>query len=152
IFGSLAMLKNIADEFSFAKLDTFSTIKIFFLHAAGDTLYLWSVCFEKDGDIYELWLEHRLQIKPYIEDKFENLPNFVNFFWNMKASICLVCESVKNILKLKEEHSAALVESRFKSNYTCQSLSEIVNPSILKLVEEDDKTGMASLGPFYSLI
>lgn len=35
IFGSLSMLKNIADVFSFAKLDTFSTIKIFFLHAAG---------------------------------------------------------------------------------------------------------------------
>lgn len=34
IFGSLAMLKNIADEFSLAKLDTFSTIKIVFLHAA----------------------------------------------------------------------------------------------------------------------
>lgn len=35
IFGSLAMLKNLADEFPFAKLDSFSTIKIFFLHAAG---------------------------------------------------------------------------------------------------------------------
>lgn len=35
IFGSLAMLKNIADEFLFGKLDTFSNIKTFFLHAAG---------------------------------------------------------------------------------------------------------------------
>ncbi|CAO3621281.1 unnamed protein product [Mucor hiemalis] len=138
IFGGLAMLKNIADEFSFGELETFSNVKVFFLHAAGDTLYLWSVCFKKDADVYELWLEHRLQIKPSFEDKLENLPNFVNFFWNMK---CIICESVKKILKLKEEHSAALVEFRSKSNCTKQSLSEIVSPSILKLVEEGDKIG-----------
>lgn len=34
-FGSLAILKTIADEFCFASVDTFKTLKIFLLHAAG---------------------------------------------------------------------------------------------------------------------
>ncbi|KAI8967941.1 hypothetical protein BDF20DRAFT_806805, partial [Mycotypha africana] len=51
------------------------------------TSYLWSVRFVQDGGFYELWLEHRLQIKPSIDDKLENLLTFVIFFWDMKASI-----------------------------------------------------------------
>jgi hypothetical protein len=34
-FGSLAILKTIADELSFASVDTFKKLKIFFLHGAG---------------------------------------------------------------------------------------------------------------------
>lgn len=35
MFGSLAILKTIADEFYFTSADTFKTLKVFFLHAAG---------------------------------------------------------------------------------------------------------------------
>lgn len=38
LFGALAMLKNIADEFPFASLATFRQCKVFFLHAAGTVI------------------------------------------------------------------------------------------------------------------
>lgn len=37
-YGILAMLKNIADEYSFASVDSFGKVKVFFLHAAGNIL------------------------------------------------------------------------------------------------------------------
>lgn len=38
IYGILAMLKCIADEYSFASVAKFSQVKVFFLHAAGNVL------------------------------------------------------------------------------------------------------------------
>jgi hypothetical protein len=35
LFGTLAMLNNIADEFPLASMETFSKCKVFFVHAAG---------------------------------------------------------------------------------------------------------------------
>jgi magnesium-transporting ATPase (P-type) len=60
-----------------------------------------------------------------------------------------VKESVKAILELKKEHTEVLVKTRFSDCYF-PSLTSSVNPSILKLTEEEDKAGMALLGPFFS--
>ncbi|KAG1038176.1 hypothetical protein G6F43_012732 [Rhizopus delemar] len=62
---------------------------------------------------------------------------------------CLLAESVLNFAQLKKEHTEYLVKNRFSGATPSTTLSTIVNPSILKLTEEDDKTGMHSLGPFY---
>lgn len=35
VFGSLSMLKSIADQFFHATIDTFCKMKVFFVHAAG---------------------------------------------------------------------------------------------------------------------
>lgn len=39
IYGILAMLKCIADDYSFASVAKFSEVKVFFLHAAGNVLF-----------------------------------------------------------------------------------------------------------------
>lgn len=39
---------------------------------------------------------------------------------------------------------------RYQRNIFLPSLLDVVNPSILKLIEEEDKQGMAQLGPFFS--
>lgn len=36
VFGLLSMLKCIADDYSFASVETFMKVKVFFLHAAGE--------------------------------------------------------------------------------------------------------------------
>ncbi|GAA5802685.1 hypothetical protein HPULCUR_008159 [Helicostylum pulchrum] len=146
LFGALAMLKNIADEFPFASLATFRQCKVFFLHAAGERLYLWSLSFEPEGPIYELWLERMMLIKPDVDDKPESLPSFLKFFWGMK---CNLITTTSTIAQLKKEHNDILIKNRFNPNAPSDSLSTIVNPSILKLTEED-KTGMHLLGPFFS--
>ncbi|KAG1454542.1 hypothetical protein G6F46_008470 [Rhizopus delemar] len=58
LFGVLAMLRNITDEFSFASMNTFTKCKIFSVRAAGENIYLWSLLFEPEGSMFELWQEH----------------------------------------------------------------------------------------------
>ncbi|KAG1489126.1 hypothetical protein G6F48_011629 [Rhizopus delemar] len=146
LFGALTMLKNIADEFPMASMEVFQKCKVFFVHGAGKNLHLWSLRFEPEGPVFELWLEDILYIKPDIDDKLDAFPSFLKFFWGMK---CLLAESVLNFSQLKKEHTEYLVKNRFSGATPSTTLSTIVNPSILKLTEEDDKTGMHSLGPFY---
>ncbi|KAG1053460.1 hypothetical protein G6F43_004462 [Rhizopus delemar] len=84
LFGSLSMLKTIADCFSLGTMESFKTVKVFFVQAAETTVYLWSLRFESIACLYEFWLEDRLTIKPSIKDKSEALPGFIRFYWNMK--------------------------------------------------------------------
>ncbi|KAG1137090.1 hypothetical protein G6F37_012425 [Rhizopus arrhizus] len=142
LFGSLSMLKTIADCFSLGTMESFQKVKVFFTHAAGTTVYLWSLRFESSASLYEFWLEDKLVIKPSIKDKSEALPDFISFYWNMK---CLVKESVNQILQLEKEHDENLIKRRFDD-----SPFSSVNPSILRLTEEEDKPGMSLLGPFFS--
>jgi transcription termination factor NusB len=60
----------------------------------------------------------------------------------------LLKESVNQILQLKKEHNETLIKRRFDDS-PFSSLS-LVNPSILRLTEEEDKPGMSLLGPFFS--
>lgn len=65
IYGILAMLKCIADKYSFASVEKFSRVKVFFLHAAETKLHLWSLHYQPDG-FFDLWRESCLQIRPQI--------------------------------------------------------------------------------------
>lgn len=40
VFGTLAMLKCIADDYAFASIKYFAKIKVFFLHTAGSILVI----------------------------------------------------------------------------------------------------------------
>ena len=61
----------------------------------------------------------------------------------------MVKESVNEILQLEKEHNENLIKGRFDDS-PFSSLSSLVNPSILRLTEEEDKPGMSLLGPFFS--
>ncbi|KAI7891202.1 uncharacterized protein EV154DRAFT_509002 [Mucor mucedo] len=101
LFGALAMLKSIADEFPMATVEAFQKCKVFFVHGTGENICLWSLRFEPKGPIFELWLEDTLYIKPDIDDKLDALPRFLKFFWRMK---CLLTESILGFAQLKKEH------------------------------------------------
>jgi hypothetical protein len=64
LFGTLAMLKTIADEYQYSSLETFKQTKVLFIHASNTTVYLWSMKLVPEGDIYDIWLEDSLDIKP----------------------------------------------------------------------------------------
>lgn len=146
LFGSLAMIKTIADEYQYASITTFKKVKVIFVHASDTTVYLWSMSFVPDESIYELWLEDILEIKPSIDDKLEAIPNFIQFYWKTKE---LLKQTSKIVMELKKEHEATLVKNMFKKSSDLTSLSTIVNPSILRLIEDEDKAGMAELGPVF---
>ncbi|PHZ12770.1 uncharacterized protein RHIMIDRAFT_136848 [Rhizopus microsporus ATCC 52813] len=145
VFGTLAMLKCIADDYAFGSIVNFTKVKVFFLHAADRELHFWSVCYQKE-DVFDLWRESSLLIEPDFQDKEDFVPNLIQFCWEVK---CKIEESVRNIVVLKEEHD------NIKRNYRYSSkrpvlLSEIINPIILKLTQEEDSLGMSKLGPIYS--
>ncbi|KAI8385676.1 hypothetical protein BD560DRAFT_168056 [Blakeslea trispora] len=138
-------LKAAADEFYLAKVNTFGKLKILFLHAFGNTLYLWSLRYVEESPLYELWLEASLELCTRFEDAIEHLPKPIAFFWKMK---CLVEEGVKVLLELQDEHKNKSKQCRINSGPVA-SLTHAINPTIMKLNEAEDKAGMADLGPFF---
>ncbi|CAO3637971.1 unnamed protein product [Mucor hiemalis] len=86
LFGALSILKTIADTFYFASIEQFGQMKVFFTHAAEKKkVYLWSLRYEHEGKVYELWLERKMHLKPEFDKRGEELLNMMNFYWLMKA-------------------------------------------------------------------
>ncbi|KAI9356894.1 hypothetical protein BD770DRAFT_443995 [Pilaira anomala] len=99
LFGALSMLKAIADNYEYGSIQTFKDVKVFFTHAAGRTVRLWSKKYIPEGPLYELWLEESLEIKiSSFKEKDEQLPAVIKFYWTMKK---LIEETVETIKKLK---------------------------------------------------
>ncbi|EIE76714.1 hypothetical protein RO3G_01418 [Rhizopus delemar RA 99-880] len=98
LYGTLAMLKCVSDTYKFGSMKTFQKIKIFFLQAANNELLLWSLRFEPDGPLCELWLERSLTIDHQFDKK-----EFLK-------------ETVINIQNLKDEHYSQLKSLRFVTN------------------------------------
>ncbi|ORE15906.1 hypothetical protein BCV71DRAFT_184482, partial [Rhizopus microsporus] len=140
LFGTLTMLKTVADDYQYGSLVTFQKIKVLFVHATDRAVYLYSMLPASEGTIYELWLKDLLEIKPDIDDKLEAIPNVLQFCWKKKKLL-------KETSRM--EHDSTLIENRFKPSSFLSSLSLIVNPSILRLTEEKDKAGMNNLGPLF---
>ncbi|KAG1146144.1 hypothetical protein G6F37_000905 [Rhizopus arrhizus] len=146
-YGALAMLKNIADEYCFATAETFSRLKVIFIHAADDKIFLWSIRFIQECSIFEMWEEKALQINTSPSAKSTFIPECITFYLYMKE---VLSNTASCVLQLKAEHEEVLRQCRFRATKPSPTLKSIVKPSILKLTEEEDKSGMAELGPFYS--
>ncbi|KAG0841740.1 hypothetical protein G6F17_013692 [Rhizopus arrhizus] len=94
-----------------------------------------------------MWEEKALQINPSPSAKSTFIPECITFFLYMKD---VLSSTARCVLQLKSEHEEAIKECRFRATKPSSTLKAMVKPSILKLTEEEDKTGMAELGPFYS--
>lgn len=90
MFAVLLMLKTVADELKYASLDVFQTVKIFFVHAAEDKVKLWSLSFNEN--IFHLWREDVLEIKPDFKDKEEFPQQTIRFYWSFKCQLCGIIE------------------------------------------------------------
>ncbi|KAI8985122.1 hypothetical protein BDB01DRAFT_866771 [Pilobolus umbonatus] len=93
-----------------------------------------------------LWREEFLDISPLFEDRLEFLPVVSSFFWNMRA---LLKETVSRVAFLNEDHLREMPKWRY-THCPFPTLSKLVNPLILKVVHEEDSTGVADMGPFYT--
>ncbi|KAG1468825.1 hypothetical protein G6F56_003613 [Rhizopus delemar] len=145
MYGILAMLKCIADDFPFASVEAFSRVKVFFIQAADKRLHLWSVSYKEDG-LFDFWRESCLEILSDWDDRMMYLPQLIQFCWNAKR---LLENSVDNIHNLKKEHQANSSDCIYNpEKYT--RLSDIVNPVIIKLTKEEDSVGLGNLGPMFS--
>ncbi|KAI7872484.1 hypothetical protein BDF14DRAFT_1909432 [Spinellus fusiger] len=103
--------------------------------------------FAEKGPTCELWLEGTFDLKTRLDEKVEQLPKALEFFfWMMK---CLQQSEIIRELEIK--HKEALKKYRFASSPT-RNHPNIINPSILKLNEKEDKSGMGKLSPFLFFI
>ncbi|ORE05711.1 hypothetical protein BCV72DRAFT_330229 [Rhizopus microsporus var. microsporus] len=78
VYGALAMLKCIVDDYPYATLKAFAKVKVFFLHAAETELHFWSVYYQ-NGGVFDLWREANIQVKPDFQDKGDFSPDLVQF-------------------------------------------------------------------------
>ncbi|KAI8098265.1 uncharacterized protein B0P05DRAFT_460173, partial [Gilbertella persicaria] len=62
----------------------------------------------------------------------------------------LLKEALNTVAALKEEHFKEMPKWRY-SPCPAPTLNMLINPVILKLVQEEDSTGMVDMGPFYTL-
>ncbi|KAG0945455.1 hypothetical protein G6F57_003976 [Rhizopus arrhizus] len=145
MFGALAMIKSIADQYEYASVDQFEKVKVFFLNAAGRHLNLWSLSYKKN-DLFDLWKESSLLLRPDFDDKQDFVPDLVQFCWSSKI---IIEKSVESIVALKQDHSQNKAKCRYSSAAPAL-LSDIVNAIILKLTKEEDGSGIIKLGPLYS--
>ncbi|RCI01784.1 hypothetical protein CU098_010586, partial [Rhizopus stolonifer] len=111
------------------------------------TVRLWSMRHVPEGPLYELWLEKNYTINPSFDERAEQVPYTIKFYWSLK---CLIDETAKNLTKLKQEHMKVVSENALTSSLPKDNLSTAINCSMLKLTEEEDKSGMFRLGPFYT--
>jgi hypothetical protein len=63
----------------------------------------------------------------------------------------LIDETAKNLAALKQEHMKVISENALTSSLPKDNLSATISCSMLKLTEEEDKSGMFRLGPFYTV-
>ncbi|KAG1144443.1 hypothetical protein G6F37_005081 [Rhizopus arrhizus] len=97
-FRCLSMLNYIADKHKYAKLSIFLKLKVFFAHAAGDSLSIWTLKFrynnEKDEGFFEMYREKKLKLFERYEDKEDMLPKLMKFSWALGRKPCKQKEGV----------------------------------------------------------
>ncbi|KAI7900744.1 uncharacterized protein BX663DRAFT_553740 [Cokeromyces recurvatus] len=113
----------------YASVDIFEQLKIYFVHAADE--------------VFHFWREGVLNIEPKFEDKETYQQDIITFYWTFK---CKLEESLDAVKKIQDSHKI----NRYNSGEKPKLLSQIINPNIIKLTENDHKKGMADLGPFDS--
>ncbi|KAL4206116.1 hypothetical protein AB4K20DRAFT_2000069 [Rhizopus microsporus] len=146
LLGALSMSKTIADTYYYGSIQKFGQVKVFFAHATDKVIYLWSVRYEDKGRLYELWLERRPNLQTQFEKRRVDFLNVISFYWAMKG---LLEEATDKIIGLQQEHHSKLVQHLFSTPPT-ERLDAVVNPSTLKLTEENDKARMHLSSPFFT--
>ncbi|KAI9033716.1 hypothetical protein CLU79DRAFT_691975 [Phycomyces nitens] len=139
MFGMLAIIRTLAQLYSKASFDVFSRLKIHFLHAHNNIIRHWSMSTQAPG-VYVMNKEQRVEVPVTFSQKDITLQPFVCFYKTLAAA----CEETLGVLKdLKQEHKASLRLEDIRR----PSLSTIVNPVIIRLVEGKHESSITDEGP-----
>lgn len=85
-YGLLAMLNSIAYKYCYADVDLFKKLKVYFVHAAGDKVRLWSLNLAT-AKIYVLNRQRSSQVPVQSYGCKENVMAIVNMMWELKVFI-----------------------------------------------------------------
>ncbi|KAG1050889.1 hypothetical protein G6F43_006868 [Rhizopus delemar] len=133
---------HFGSESPYGSIEIFS--KVLFAHATGTKVLLWCLKYIKEGPAYELWLEEAFDTDTKFGKAVEQLPQALNFYWKMK---CLLKQTVDAVNELESGHKKVLKQCRFTS-LPVENLFFLVNSSIMRLTDAEDKAGLSEVGPF----
>ncbi|CAO3695775.1 unnamed protein product [Rhizopus stolonifer] len=139
MFGMLAMIRTVALLYDKASFNTFTKLKIHFLHAHGNSIRHWSMSTQAPG-IYIMTKEQRVNVPISFSEKDITVYPFICFF----KTLAIACEETLSVLKeLKQEHKAILRSKDKRPRNLCS----IINPTIIRLNERKHTSIVAEHGP-----
>ncbi|KAI8094242.1 hypothetical protein BDF21DRAFT_394702 [Thamnidium elegans] len=92
------MLNSIAYKYCYADIKLFKKLKIYFIHAAGDKIRLWSFNLAT-SKLYVLNLQRSSKIPIHAKDSQENLTAIVNMMWELKDAVAKSCSVIESIME-----------------------------------------------------
>ncbi|RCH97838.1 hypothetical protein CU097_014689 [Rhizopus azygosporus] len=116
MYGLLAMLKEIASTYNFARIECFYKLRVYFVQAANKSLYLWSLRY-LEGDVYEMWREEKIEVDDNFNNKDSIVP-MIQFLWNLKGRLEDMVEHLNIVQKKtmrKTRKDTASLEKRLSS-------------------------------------
>ncbi|KAI7903548.1 uncharacterized protein BX663DRAFT_530727 [Cokeromyces recurvatus] len=137
--GMLAMIRTVAQLYDKASFNTFTKLKIHFLHAHGNSIRHWSMSTQAPG-IYIMTKEQRVNVPISFSEKDITVLPFICFF----KTLAIACEETLLVLKELKQEYKPILRSKDKKP---QKLCRIVNPMIICLNERKHTSIVAGHGP-----
>ncbi|KAI7874026.1 hypothetical protein K492DRAFT_222835 [Lichtheimia hyalospora FSU 10163] len=131
MYGSVAMLKTIADLYKYASFECFKDLKLYFIHMHTKHIRLWSISSPSPG-IFVMTREDKCGIPTAFNDDTHILLDYIRFGWSLKERIE---KTLAKIDDLEEAHKVKMKEYRYKKLPKDRDLSCLVNPAIIKITE-----------------
>lgn len=128
MFALLAMMKAVADKFSYASVQLFQRLKLYFIQASDEYIRLWSIQYVSNGT-YRFNREDKVAI---MEDKSQVqqvLIPLLDFFYFVKTSLDET-SSLLDQLNHQDEENKCLSPN---SNSQQTLLSDIICPKVFRL-------------------
>ncbi|KAG1373272.1 hypothetical protein G6F61_010321 [Rhizopus arrhizus] len=146
----LSMLNYIADKHKYPKLSIFLKLKVFFAHAAGYSLNIWTLKFrynnEKNEGFFEMYKEKKLKLFERYEDKEDMLSKLMKFSWALRSML----EESIGVLNEVEESYVSRRKGVGYLKVASALMNELVDSSIIKLTQKRHSKSMAKEDPFSS--
>ncbi|CEJ03243.1 hypothetical protein RMCBS344292_17231 [Rhizopus microsporus] len=143
MFGLLAMIRTTASLYKYGSFETFSRLKLHFVHTHDRAIRHWTMPTPVPG-VYVMNKEQRVGVIDEFRKQKNNTVHFVTFTLTLASAL----EETMGMLDvLKDEHDKKETERRFEKNVPCSSLLELVCPQIVRLNENKHMVQIADDGP-----
>ncbi|KAI9470783.1 MAG: hypothetical protein EXX96DRAFT_491183, partial [Benjaminiella poitrasii] len=131
MFGMLAVLKTVAGKYDYGSFESFTKIKIHFIHVYGNSSHVirhWTMRTPEPG-VYVMTKEQRATIPVDIRNMTDELMQYVRLHLNLTTLDCME--------ELQKEHRTLLQEAMINNVQKPAEtlLSSMINPSIIRLNE-----------------
>ncbi|KAI9264315.1 hypothetical protein BDA99DRAFT_463281 [Phascolomyces articulosus] len=131
LYGGVAMLKSIANQFKYGDIKLFKRIKVYFLHASKEEVRLWSVQYVS-RHIYVVCREDTAKMPYDYNDLPSDITYFIHFFWVLKLRLENTISSIESLIT---DHEKKKKNDIYGTLSASENLEIIVEPIPIRLTE-----------------